>query len=201
MVHFKFFKGPNTSTPIFNKKLEEAIELIKKNKSLIAIKVLEVINANKISIYPFSDMTEKRYFGLVEGGILDLPQEYPPTTAAVQKIENAYGGMIYGNDIYISFSYSPSMIASTLIHEVSHYLNDELNKEDFLKMPKTVANYLDEVRSFIAERIFEKNGHCMLRSDVKKIHGFVPNLYPHLTKPEDTSAQGYIYGHFDLPAP
>ena len=62
------------------------------------------------------------------------------------------------------------------------------------------VSYRDEVRSYTAEKMFERNGRCLLRSDIKEIHEHVTKLYSEFVEEDETpSKQGYIYASCDSP--
>lgn len=204
MSQYNFFK-PCPTVGKFQAKLESAIALIKQNQSLIAMKVIEVLEQKAVTIGSFYDLSPKHYtsmcHSLRKDNQINLPKTYPPTTAAVEKIESVLEGVIYEDQyIYLSSKKSIEQIASTLIHEVGHFLNSTLYNEESQYKSAKLVGYSDEVRSFTAEKMFEKNGHCITRSDMKKIHTTVTKLYPEFTGPEvNPQSLGYIYASYDWP--
>lgn len=206
MNRFLFFDNvASYRENIFQSKLQIAIKMIEKNNSLIAIKVLEAIRSNKVIIHSFHGLSQEHYHqtkkDLNEDSNIALPNIYPPSDSAVALIESVLNGVIYQDKyIYLSSKKNPKGIASTLIHEITHYLNCRLYDEELKSKKAKLVSYRDEVRSFTAEIMFQKNGHCITRSDVRKIHATVADLYPEFTTPdEDYSKQGLIYGSYDSP--
>jgi hypothetical protein len=133
---------------------------------------------------------------------VDLSPDFPPSLFAVQQIERRLEGIIYNNKtIYMNSKKSIDEIASTLIHEVSHFINSDIFKNERLAQNFKRASYNDEVRSFIAEKTFERNGYCLRRSDIKKIHATVTELYPSFaTSNKEQPASGYLFSHYDTPS-
>ena len=206
MSHHNFFK-PYSAAAVFQAKLEDAIQLISNNQSLIAIKVTKALDANVVHIGSFFDLTPNHYASLQKSfrkdDEINLPDVFPPNESAVFQIESLLEGIIYEDKyIYLNSSKNSQEIASTIIHEVGHYLNSKIYNQEYESKPCTIVGYRDEIRSFTAERMFEKNGFCITRGDMKAIHQTVSRLYPDFTtqKPSpDTS--GYIYGSYDTPIP
>lgn len=206
MAHFFLFDRPQSSGEnSFQFKLQAAINLIKENNSLIAMLVLDVLHSNKVVIHSFYGLSQQHYFKMKKDMLnednISLPNVYPPSDAAVEMIESELNGIIYQDKyIYLCSTKSPQQIASTLVHEICHFLNAGLYDEDLKTNNAKKVGYHDEVRSFTAEKMFERNGHCLRRSDIKKIHKTVSELYPEFTKPgEDNSKKGYIFASYDSP--
>ncbi|KTD21852.1 hypothetical protein [Legionella londiniensis] len=204
MSHYNFFKT-NPEVRNFQYKLNSAITLIRQNNALVARKVIEAIDAQQVKIGSFFDLTPEHYASMRRSfkreHKINLPASFPPGELTVRKIESVLEGIIYADKyIYLSSKKNVEEIASTLIHEVGHFLNSGIfDEESKFKAPK-LASYSDEVRSFTAEKMFEKNGFCLTRSDIKKIHNTVSTLYPEFTGPEvDPDSLGYIYASYDWP--
>lgn len=189
----------------FDIKLEEAIELIKINRSIVAPKILEVLISSQITVNSFFNMSEKHYKkmrkSMLEEDGITLPEEYPPSEEAVTMIEEQLAGIIYENKyIYLSSHRTAAQIASTLVHEICHFLNDEIYSQEEKTSSSELFKYKDEVRAFTAEKIFERDGHCLRRSDMRAIHTRVTNSYSEfVVQDEDTQKLGYLYSCFDTP--
>ena len=206
MAHLYFFdRNQSYNDTSFQSKLSNAMSLIKANHSLVASKVYEVINANILSIRTFSELSKDHYLRISndfkEDYDINLPNRYPPTPSAVKQIESKLEGIIFDNKyIYISSNKSAEQIASTLVHEICHFLNKGLYAKEQKVNDSKQVSYSDEVRAFTAEKMFERNGTCLLRSDMKEIHHRVTNLYPEFTGPEkDTLRLGYLFSSYDTP--
>ncbi|KGP63358.1 hypothetical protein EP47_10885 [Legionella norrlandica] len=204
MSRFNFFETNQAfDENNFEEKLYKAIHLIKQNQSFVAKIVVQALDSNQVTVGSFFQLTPDHYMrmknDMKKEHNITLPQTFPPTTSAVRKIEQELEGIIYDNRyIYIHSKKSVEEIASTLIHEICHFLNSELyDKEKESENSKQVS-YKDEVRAFTAEKMFEKNGGCLLRSDIRKVHNTVSRLYPEFTDPENPIS-GYIYSHFEKP--
>lgn len=205
-MFFKIFMDKtSTKKNDFDIKLKEAIEIIRENRSIVATRVLEVLDSQRITVNSFFNMLPKHYQEMQEDLLheenITLPSDYPPSEEAVKIIESKLSGIIYEDKhIYLSSERTIEEIASTLVHEVSHFLNSEIFTQERKKSSTLLYRYNDEVRSFTAEKIFELDGHCMLRSHTRKIHAHVTRAYPEFVEPEmDTKKMGYVYSWFDTP--
>lgn len=205
MSQFNFFeKNQAFDENNFEQKLQDAINLIKKNQSFVARLVLDAINSNQVTLSTFFQLTPNHYQKtktiMRKDYHTTLPNTFPPTISAVRKIEKELDGIIYDNQhIYISSTKSVEEIAKTLIHEVCHFLNADLYDKEMETEESKQVGYKDEVRAFTAERMFEKNKGYLLRSDINQIHETVTELYPEFTDPENPIS-GYIYSTFDSPS-
>ena len=205
-MFFKIFMDKTSTKKIdFDVKLKEAIEIIRENRSIVATRVLEVLDSQRITVNSFFNMVPKHYQEMQEDLLneenITLPSDYPPSEEAVKIIESKLSGIIYEDKhIYLSSDRTAAEIASTLVHEVSHFLNSDIFRQERKKSSTLLYRYNDEVRSFTAEKIFALDGHCMLRSYTRKIHAHVIRAYPEFVEPEmDTQKMGYVYSWFDTP--
>ncbi len=200
-----FMDKSSTQKNNFDAKLEEAIKLIRANKSIVAARVLEVLDSHKVTINSFFNMSYKHFQeiqeDLLEEEKITIPSDYPPSDETVKIIEKTYSGIIYEDKhIYLNSERSAEDIASTLVHEICHFLNSDIFKQEKRNSSSLLYRYKDEVRSFTAERIFERDGHCVLRSDIKKVHAYVTEAYPEFVDPnEDMQKLGYVYSCYDMP--
>ncbi|MFJ1268120.1 hypothetical protein ACD661_06095 [Legionella lytica] len=205
-MFFKIFMDKTSTKKIdFDVKLKEAIEIIRENRSIVATRVLEVLDSQRITVNSFFNMVPKHYQEMQEDLLneenITLPSDYPPSEEAVKIIESKLSGIIYEDKhIYLSSDRTAEEIASTLVHEVSHFLNSDIFRQERKKSSTLLYRYNDEVRSFTAEKIFALDGHCMLRSYTRKIHAHVTRAYPEFVEPDmDTQKMGYVYSWFDTP--
>ena len=197
MYALKFFeKAPGFNEQNFRDKLKEAINLISQNQTLIAKRTLEIIATNKVTIQSFFELSQDHYLFLrkdiLEESHIRLPNRFPMGDLAVRMIESNLTGIIFNDrTMYINSMLCIDEMAKTLIHEISHHMNQDVFHLDKKATSHNSACYKEEIRAFTAEKIFEKNGHCILRSDVKKIHAKVAQLYPELNDPLERTT-GYI---------
>jgi hypothetical protein len=204
-----FFKLFTDKTPTkkseFEIKLNEAIELIRDNQSIVAERVLEVLESNQVTVNSFFNMSpwhyEQMQAELFQEEKITIPPDYPPSDETVKIIEDKYSGIIYEDKhIYLNSDRSAEEIASTLVHEISHFLNNTIFKQEQKNSSSLLYRYKDEIRSFTAEKIFERDGHCILRSHMKKIHAHVTRAYPEFVDPDmDMQKVGYVYSCYDTP--
>jgi hypothetical protein len=189
MYSFKFFeKKTNVYQEYFQQTLVQAIDLISQNQSPVAKKVSEAITNNNVIIKSFFELSEAHYLSMKEDFLenyqIQLPNCYPVQEQTVKIIERHLDGVLYdGNIIYIDSTHSVDLMVATIIHEVSHHINDYLYIQDGKSRSPASASYRDELRSYIAQNIFDRNGFCLLRSDVKNAHDKVIRWYPELSDP------------------
>lgn len=200
MSQFAFFTNHQAFSEIRPKKqLNSAIFLIEQNKSNVAQSVMKAIQSGKIIIRPFKELSKKHYKSIKEDWDDSLPNTFPPSKSTIKRIEEKFAGLTF-DDKYVYFKSSETIeeIASTLVHEVCHSLNKNLFNAELKQDNKNHVGYRDEVRSFLAETIFNKNGRYLLRSDVKLIHDKVKELYPDYSKGNKYTS-GYLYSSYDHP--
>lgn len=174
----------------FQKKLKGALERIKNNSSLIALRVIEAIETNQVKLLPFKDLNPKHYQLIkknifVEQGV--TLGDYPPAHDDIQKIEEYLDGMLFGdNTIYISSDLTGKKLESTIVHEVTHFINSPIY--DFEKNYDPLYKYRDEVRAIKGE--FEYKRKIVLRSHIRLIHEQVKHLNPDLVKDNSINYEG-----------
>lgn len=205
-MFFKIFMDKSsTKKNEFGIKLNEAIELIRDNQSIVAKRVLEVLESNQVTVNSFFNMSlwhyEQMQEDLLQEENITIPPDYPPSDETVKIIEGKYSGIIYEDKhIYLNSDRSTEEIATTLVHEISHFLNSDIFRQEKKNSSSLLYRYKDEVRSFTAEKIFERDGHCILRSHMKKIHAHVTRAYPEFVDPDmDMQKVGYVYSCYDTP--
>lgn len=205
-MFFKIFTDKSSAKKNdFDVKLREVIEIIRDNQSIVARHVIKALDSQKITVNSFFNMSPRHYETMQEELLTEenttIPPDYPPSEEAVKIIESKYSGIIYEDEhIYLSLERSVEEIASTLVHEVCHFLNSDIFRQEKKNSTTLLYRYKDEVRSFTAEKIFELDGRCMLRSYTRKIHAHVTRAYPEFVDPDmDTKKMGYVYSCFDTP--
>ncbi|WP_133135683.1 hypothetical protein [Legionella rowbothamii] len=205
-MFFKIFTDKSSKRKNeFDIKLNEAIELIRNNQSIVAERVLEVLESNLVTVNSFFNISHSYYQQIQEDLLqeekITIPSDYPPSDETVKIIEGKYSGIIYDDQhIYLSSDRTVEEIASTLVHEICHYLNSEIFRQEQKNSSSLLYRYKDEVRSFTAEKIFERNGHCILRSHMRNIHAHVTRVYPEFVDPDmDMQKVGYVYSCYDTP--
>lgn len=201
MYFSKFFeKKMDFDKESFQNRLDEAIEVIAKNRSVVAKRALKTIKDRKICIRSFFDLSKEHYLSikkLLEKHQVFLPDTYPPDCNAVFKIENQLNGcFFFKNYIYLKSGRSAEAMAGTLVHEISHYFYKCMPIEKKTKyLPYN--QYNDEVMAFTAQKLFQKNGRCLLRNDVKEIHHVLLNYYPHIDANNKPLRASYVSGYYD----
>lgn len=197
----KFFeKKMDFDRARFQNELNEAIDVIAKNRSVVAKRVLKTIKENRVCIRSFYDLSKAHYLSIkkmLEKHEVFLSSNFPPTPTAVLLIENQINGcFFYKNYIYLKSGRRVEDIAGTLVHEVSHYFYRSVPLEKRTRyLPH--SQYNDEVIAFTAQKLFNKNGQCLLRKDVKEIHSIVIEHYPHIDIKDKPLQASYVSGYYD----
>ena len=177
-----FFKSTSFDKKRFQHKLKAAIALIGRSEAEIAELVIAAIRSKKLRIRTFYEFSKKTHFLYIRKFFLKHgePTLFPPTRSVTRKIESALDGLYCPDNqtIYIGSRLGIKQMAQTLIHEVTHFLNSELYDEELETKGQAIVDFLYEIRSVTAEKLFEKNGARLLRSDVKKIENEVRCAYP-----------------------
>lgn len=190
---------------IFQEKLVQAIALIRENNSIVARDVLNTLDSSTLTIQSFYALSRQHFMCIINDMSalnIDVPTDYPPSKEAVRTIGQYLNGIIFNSQtIYINSNRSIEAIAQTIIHEVTHFINDTLLDQEVHSEGYAKARYNDELRAFIAQRVFERNGSCLLRSDVKNIHAFVTDNYPEFADALDEPPHGYLFSTYDRPRP
>lgn len=181
----------------FNFKLSDALIIIKKNKSAIANIVLKAIESKNVTIKSFYQLEQYQYNDLKNEILRDYGEKLPEfsclTITAIKKIEIAFEGTTYDNEIYISSMLDLNTFASTIVHEISHFLNITLTEFEAKYYCNEFVEYCNEVRAYIAEESFNKNGEPLSSMDLNKIHARVKEKYPEYFLPDITTEQlGFI---------
>ncbi|CAM4487308.1 MAG: hypothetical protein LEGION0403_FIIPPAGN_00377 [Legionella sp.] len=88
-MFFKIFMDKtSTKKNDFNVKLKEAIEIIRANQSIVATRVLEVLDSQRITVNSFFNMSPKHYQEIQEDLLkeehITIPPDYPPTEETVE---------------------------------------------------------------------------------------------------------------------
>jgi hypothetical protein len=100
--------------------LDKAIKNIKESNNYGAYEAMCILESTEIEIKDMSEFTS------------DIYDEYClQTTSYIDLLENSYGLFIYPNKIFIDTTQSDNIIAETLVHELKHYANRDLNLSDF----------------------------------------------------------------------
>lgn len=202
MFLFTFFaKREPFSEITFRIHLQNAIDIISQNESSIASLVLKAIDSGEVTIKSFLKLTPEHFLrmqqSMLEDDGIEL-SDYPPTQDTAKLIAGQMDGIIYNDThIYLSPFLGPEELARTLIHEVCHHLNARINQQERETLGPSRASYCDEVRSFIAEKVFLRNGRFLLRSDIKGVHATVTRQYPEFASSNPIS--GYIFSSYDNP--
>ncbi|MCS5708088.1 hypothetical protein CC99x_004140 [Candidatus Berkiella cookevillensis] len=142
------------SQAVWQKKLDEAITLLKKWGTYVAESTLKIIASKEVVIMPFSDFTLPDIDSALDwvsskAKRLKLKKLVKhQKNKVIKELEVEFRGLCIENRIYIDSNLDPVKFAKTLTHEVNHYLNrDE-------PLPEGDAGvYQNELRAYISEKL------------------------------------------------
>ncbi len=198
-----FVLAPRFNKKNYYSKINQAIEAIKSNKSIVAIEVMKAIESKSVRIKSFFEISKDDYKSLREDddykGLRILSNRYPPNDLSVNMIEDSLNGIIFNETtIYISSKLTSCKMALSIIHEVWHHLNSDLCEEELESLNDKLVSYRDEIRSFSAETMFSLNGRCLMRHHIKDVHKDVSRLYQEFLVGNDNADLGYITSVLDF---
>jgi hypothetical protein len=180
--------------PLFYRRLNDAISLIKQSSSLEAKAVMEAIIDHRVSLSSFFSVTDTHYSQIREMYNHThqdrLPASYPPSDLAIRKIESMLNGIIFdGETIYLDSQLKPKTLARIIMHEVFHHIHTGLVVREAEIFSEKTAYYRDEIRAHRAEQcLFPKK---ITRSVIGELHDRVQTCYSELLEDGETPF-GYV---------
>lgn len=168
----------------FLKKIDRAIVKINENTSLEARATIEKINSQSVTLNSFFDLTYDDYLKIrdfLSDSHLRLPNRFPPGDLAVRHIETKLCGIVFveSGTIYLNSEQTSDQLALTIVHEVFHFLNQEVTELEQETLSREQSLFRDEMRSFIAEYNFVYPR--LTRGSLAKLQQQVETAYPELT--------------------
>ncbi|MDZ4676343.1 MAG: hypothetical protein SGI74_02445 [Oligoflexia bacterium] len=153
--------NPLHSTLKFETLVTKTLVILKEHRTTIGTETYNSIVSGKVRVDEFSDFTFEDYkhfliefSELVSTNKLTL-EDYStlqnPNSTALKIIENTIQGFAYGNRIYINVrDHTPLLLASTLVHEVNHVLNQ--SEKVYYRGPRQA--FREEYRAYYVEALF-----------------------------------------------
>ena len=130
--------------------LEAALLLLRESPEPIARRTLQVINTGEVNLYAFQQLTRSDWKKMVrelEGEQNNfLSGQFPVTAEDVLKLNNFLDGWQFGRNIYLDLTNYVTEIASTLVHEVTHYSNNHY--------PHYSGVFISESEAYLGEAFF-----------------------------------------------
>lgn len=120
----------------WHQRIKEAMELLEKWNTNVSISTIRLIERNVVTVLPFTKIAKKHYESLKkvnrirESQSIDLPSDLE-TEEELESLEMEYAGLAFNDKIYISCyeSRTTKSIAQTLVHECTHFLNDDTHRQ------------------------------------------------------------------------
>lgn len=189
---------PERSSKEFRAYVERALAVLKADKSPLAQATYRYIATGKVKIDEVNDLTRADYLrarkDLSKWTRALKPDAYEslgnPQSHASKALDRLLNGYMWDDRIYVARGLSPQKLASTLVHEVNHFVN---KSEEHYRGP--TQGLIEEYRAFYVEKLFA--GETMtaekcraLKAEVAREYGFtraqlerIPDVPPGLLIP------------------
>lgn len=189
---------PERSSPQFRAYIGKALGLLKASKSPIGRATYRYVATGKVKLDVVSELTRADYLrarkDLLKWTQALRPDAYEtlgnPRSPASKALDRLLNGYMWDDRIYVARGISPQKLASTLVHEVNHFIN---KSEEHYRGPNQAL--MEEYRAFYVERLYagEKmtGPKCQrLKADIARDYGFtkaqldrIPDVPPGLLVP------------------
>lgn len=164
------------SQAVWQRKLDEAIALLKKWGTYVAESTLKIIANKEVVIMPFSEFSPPDINSALKCVSSKAKRHQlkklikNQKNKVIKELEVEFYGFCIENRIYLHSSLAPVKLAKTLTHEVNHYLNrDE-------PLPEGDAGvYQNELRALISEKLV--CGRPITRQYLKTLAERVSQIY------------------------
>jgi hypothetical protein len=189
---------PERSDKAFRAYVDKALAVLKANPSPLSQATYRYVVTGKVRIDAIADLTRADYLrarkDLIKWTQALSPDAYGslqnPRSPASKAIDRLLNGYMWDDRIYVAKGLTPQQLASTLVHEVNHFVNK--SEEHYRGHTQPL---IEEYRAFDLEALF--NGERMtparckaLKLEVAKEYGFdkarldrIPDVPPGLLIP------------------
>lgn len=189
---------PERTNKQFRAYVNKALEVLKADPRPLAQGTYRYIVSGRVKIDEVNDLTRADYLrarkDLVKWTRALTPDAYGslgnPKSHASRALDRLLNGYMWDDRIYIARGLSPQKLASTLVHEVNHFVNK--SEEHYRGRTQPL---IEEYRAFYVEALFA--GETMtpakcaaLKAEVAKDYGFtkaelarIPDVPPGLLIP------------------
>jgi hypothetical protein len=171
---------PERTTKEFRAYVDKALAVLKSTNTPLAQGTYRAIVTGKVKIDEVTDLTRADYIrarkdllkwttALKPDGYESLSNLKSPASKALDRLLNGY---MWDDRIYVARGLNPRKLASTLVHEVNHFIN---KSEEHYRGP--TQGLLEEYRAFYVEKLFAgvemTPARCAsLKEAVAKDYGF-----------------------------
>jgi hypothetical protein len=149
--------NPANSSVGFRESVREALDVLKTSNTPIAKATFDAIVSGRVLVDELGDLTRGDFLqvrkefaregvNLAKDGFYDLHDE---TSEVSRAITHDMDGYMWDNRVYITEGQDAQGLASTLVHEVNHILNES---EENYRGDKSILR--EEYRAFYAEAAF-----------------------------------------------
>jgi hypothetical protein len=121
--------------------LKPALELLSRSPALEARRTLRAIRRGRVRIQLLKDLSA--------ADLGRVRKDLGRSNLSLRTVLRSLNGYMWGDRVYVHRSLSPSQLAATLVHEVSHVLN---RSEEHYQTPLDVLR--EEYRAYYAEQRF-----------------------------------------------
>lgn len=150
MEHQFLEVNPARTSTQFRRYIGAALEVLRNSDTKIGRHTWELIATGRVQLDELRDLNRADYLrarkDLLKDGV-KLPER--PNAAAFRAITSSLNGYMWDDRIYLAPGLSPKELASTIVHEVNHVLNQS---EQRYRGDKQIL--VEEYRAFYAERVF-----------------------------------------------
>jgi hypothetical protein len=189
---------PERTSQEFQAYVGKALAVLKADKRPLAQATYRYIAQGKVKIDEITDLTRADYLrarkdmgkwtqALTPDAYESLGNKKSPASKALDRLLNGY---MWDERIYVAHGLTPKKLASTLVHEVNHFIN---KSEEHYRGP--TQGLLEEYRAFYMEKLFAgvkmtPEKCAALKAEVAREYGFtrahvdrIPDVPPGLLIP------------------
>ena len=169
---------PERSTADFRKTVQQALEVLRTSKTEVGRATYAYVTTGRVKVDELNDLTRPDYHrvrrDLKKWTDALRPEAYEslanPRSPASKALDRLLNGYMWDDRIYVAKGLSPQKLASTLVHEVNHFLNR--SEENYRGDTNAL---LEEYRAFYVEKLFK--GEEMTPAKCRKLKEEVAREY------------------------
>jgi hypothetical protein len=171
---------PERTTAQFKAYVDRGLAVLKATRTPLAQATYRYVTQGKVRIDEVSDLTRADYLrarkDLLKWTVALKPDSYGalsnPKSPASKALDRLLNGYMWDDRIYVAKGLSARKLASTLVHEVNHFIN---KSEEHYRGP--TQGLLEEYRAFYVEKLFAgvkmtPEKCAALKAEVAKEYGF-----------------------------
>lgn len=162
----------------FSRKLGKAVETLEKSTSPIARFTAKMIHFSPVRIFPLKKITSAMVQGDSFYKGIRLSKKFL-SKQSITQIRRRTNGFQDGEMVFLNETLSQQRLASVLVHEINHYLNENILKIWDKDNPD---EFQEEFRAHIAVEIY-KHGMIEARKKIDEVAATIEKNYD-LTRPK-----------------